>query len=420
MSTTTHEIVVLGGNFGALGIVQSLTKFTIPSLQKLDKTKSYHITVITPNDSFYFKPAAPRAVIEPGLAEKKLIRPLTEAFKHFPEGQVKLVKGAAIALDAAKRTVTVGAGKTGLDIPEQTVPYDSLFIATGTTSASPLWSIHDDQSLTAKAFKELQEALPKAKTIIVAGGGPVGVETAGEILTNFPNVEITLYSGAADVLGRTKPEVRARAQAYLEKIKVKVVHNVKVVGHATTEAGTTVELSNGEKKTADLFIDATGGVPNSQFLPASWLDSTGRVLTRDTNWRVRGSSADDKDVKGLYVVGDVVADSDISPSNNSIIYLKAQVTSAVASFAVDVAQTLEVPKPGFLSSLPIIGGGSKAPVQKPFAPMPKDTHLVPIGKGFGVGQIMGWTIPSFLVTAAKGDFLQNMIEPYLAGHEYKA
>jgi NADH dehydrogenase FAD-containing subunit len=75
--------------------------------------------------------------------------------------------------------------------------YDILIIATGSRSASPgPWKTslkgYDD---TVKGLHEMQEAVGKAKTIVVGGGGATGVETAGELKFEYGDKkEITLVS----------------------------------------------------------------------------------------------------------------------------------------------------------------------------------------------------------------------------------
>jgi hypothetical protein len=171
-----------------------------------------------------------------------------------------------------------------------------------------------------------------------------------------------------------------------------------------------------------LYIDATGGKANTEFLKPDWLDETKRVLTRDAYFRVKGNGSDD--VEGVYTVGDVVAGS-----ANTAIELDAMVVTATSAFAVDFARKVigvsaEPPKNnGLLGSLlGLFFGGKKdaPPALAEFKPM-KDTILIPVGPGGGVGQIMGWKAPSFLVKQAKAKkFLLELLDPMLTGDKIKA
>ncbi|KAL1860247.1 hypothetical protein Daus18300_009301 [Diaporthe australafricana] len=431
-SHKSHEIVLLGGNFGGVSAAHYLLRHTIPSLQQLDKSTALHITLVTPNTRAYFKIASPRSAIQPKLlAESELWRPLSEAFKQYPADQIKVVQATAVALDPSKRTVTVeptSAGET-----EQTILYDSLVISTGTTSPSPLWTLHRDENRTSEAFKSVQASLSTAKTVLIAGGGPVGVETAGEIASSHPEAKITLLSGGHRLLQRVKPATGAKAQAQLEQnFGVTVIHDVRAEPNVVSspnsdeEAGkTTIPLSDGSTHTTDLFIDATGGAPNSEFLPQEWLDETKRVITRDAYFRVRGSGGDgDANADGVYVLGDIVAGS-----ANTAMELDAMVPVVCSSIGVDIAaqhgqaaEGTQAPKPGFLGTLLsfLPGAGSNTLSQKEFKPM-KDTIMVPIGPDGGVGQLFGWQVPGWFVKMAKGkSFLIQMMGPMISGDKWKA
>lgn len=431
----SHEIVVLGGNFGGLGAAHYLLRHIIPILEKHNNTRAFHITLITPNTRFFFKPASPRAALRPDLcAESKLWRPLADAFKQYPAGRVKLVQAFAIGIDTSARTVTVQQVSSTLGTEsqqQQTIAYDSLIISTGTTSPSALWTLHRDEKLTSEAFKAVQSSLPKSKSILIAGGGPLGVETAGEIASAYPNAKVTLLSGDSRLLIRLKRGTSQRAQDYLEKkLGVIVVHNARVRSDFTkpseSETGHNIPLSDGSTHSADLYIDATGGVPNSQFLPREWLDETGRVITKGTYFRVRGSGNSDAHSEGIYALGDIVAGS-----SNTIMELDAMVPALCSALGLDIAARYKLHVgstagntgllQSLLAALPWMGSGATGVLkQKEFKPM-KDTILVPIGTNGGVGQIFGWQVPSWLVKMAKAKtYFVELVDPIVSGKKWKA
>jgi NADH dehydrogenase FAD-containing subunit len=404
---SVHEIVVLGGNFAGLDTVHHLQRQVLPLLKKAAGETKFHISLVTPNTHFFFKIAAPRALINATLIpDEKIFKPLAEALKQYGD-DVTLIRGKAAGLEPATRSVSVDLVGGG----SQQLKYDSLFIATGTTSASPLWTIHDDHQISIDAFHKLHAALPNTKSVLISGGGPVGFETAGEIAAAFPKAKITLVSGGG-LLSTLKASNVTKAKKQLADSKVDLLLNTRVTKTTTEGASTVVELSNGESKTVDLYIDGTGvSKVNSDFLPKSWLDGTGRVNTRDGYFRVKGDSQ--ADVSNTYVVGDIVANS-----TNTAIELNAQIVTAASSFAVDVLAKLggKPSSGGLLSFIP--GFGSKGIAVKEFKPM-KDTMIVPFGPTGGVGQAMGWPLPLFAVKKGKSEtFLMNMVEPAVTGSKY--
>lgn len=447
------SIVVLGGNLAGLGVLHTLARHTIPALQRLPSQPQYKITLITPNNHFFFKPASPRALIHPDLlpgGEKQIFRDLSDAVKQYGE-LVTVVKAYATGVDTSKKEVTIKHVHTNSHPDSEgtsAVRYDALIIATGTKAGSALWTmpgqgtegLHAAEDATKREWERLRTKLKNLQagthphhSILIAGGGPVGVETTGEIATllkamgKTEGVTITLLSGSDRLLNRNCNESLGRkAEAYLKKnfgSLVEVKHGIKVVSasDAVIEGGeqteTTVELSDGTTRTVGLYIDATGGSGNADgFLPTTWLDASSRVITKDDFFRVRGSGSSeetDHQADGIYAVGDVVSGSD-----NTLISTNFQVPVVCSSIGVDLATKILHPEGGEGQS-----SGVKLPAalkQKSFKNKMAGTLLVPIGPGGGVGQILGWGVPSLMVKTAKAkNFLVDMVEPAVTGSQWK-
>ena len=185
---------------------------------------------------------------------------------------------------------------------------------------------------------------------------------------------------------------------------------MRVNDTTSTASSTTVKLGDGSSRTVDLFIDARGvSTVNSDFLPSSWLDQTRRVKA-DKGFRATGDGS--SDASGIYVIGDIVAGS-----SNTAIELDAQIPTATSSFAVDVARRLghDTGSGGLLKWIPRLG--SSGPTAKPFKPM--KALVVPIGPNGGVGQIMGFDVPVFVVKKGKAEkFLMELVEPAVTGTKY--
>jgi NADH dehydrogenase FAD-containing subunit len=97
--------------------------------------------------------------------------------------------------------------------------------------------------VTIAAFKEMHNRLPKAKSVVVAGGGPTGIEVAAEIASFYPGADVTLLSGTSRLLSRLKStSVSKAAEGKLAALKVKTVHNLRVVAFAKTEDNTKTGL----------------------------------------------------------------------------------------------------------------------------------------------------------------------------------
>ena len=331
-----------------------------------------------------------------------MFRSIAEAFKEYPSGQFKFIQGSAKGVDAEKKVVTLEDGTI--------LSYAALVIATGTKSESPLWTLNGPHEETMQAHKDIQAALPNAKSVLIAGGGPAGVESTGEIAARFP-AKVTILSGSTRLLTRSEDESFGHdAENRLKEMGVEVIHNVRVT---LVKKGkpTEVTLSDGTIRQVDLYIDATGGRPNNSFVPSSWLNEKGQILNDYDTMRVKIPS-----VKYVYAIGDVA-----SYSRGAAV----DVGNAVPPLGTSVYLDLEAAVGGqnektgeshgglFSWILPSKSTGLK---QKTFKPM--DVYIIPIGPKGGVGILFGHRIPSFMVWLLKcRDFLVGRFDVTMTGSD---
>jgi NADH dehydrogenase FAD-containing subunit len=390
MSTQqAHQVVIVGGK-------------TLPSLKVLKPETAFHVTLISPNTHIYFKIAAPRALINPdAISEDKYFKAIDEAFKQYDASVFEHVQGKAIGLDAQNRTVSVQMSSNS---EQQTIKYDSLVIASGTTSSSPLWTLNDTHEKTRSALQALHRELPKASTIMIAGAGPVGVETAGEIATAYPSAKITLTTSSSRVLPRQSPNLSAKAKLALENLGVVVKTDIPLADPMVDDKTRPVKFSDGSSDSPDVFINATGARRmNTEWLPSEWLTQDKKVATRDSYFRV-------KDSQGVYVIGDVA-----SGANGSAIELDAMTPVAASSIAIDITGSSGASDGliGWLTSFV----KTPAPRQAEYKPM--NAIVIPVGPKGGVGQVFGWNMPSFMVKKGKAErYLIELVEPFISGKKW--
>lgn len=164
------------------------------------------------------------------------------------------------------------------------------------------------------------------------------------------------------------PYNSASAESQLKVRRVETIHNVRVSSTKTNPDGTTtVIFDNGEEKVVDVYINATGGKPNSKFLPSEWLDETGHVIVDKSTLRTSAP--------GVYAVGDVASYSD------GTAYAAGEgVRPVTSSIAIDIATAT---------------GHKDAFVQKLYKST-LGTQIVPTGPNGGVGQLFGWWVPRYV------------------------
>jgi NADH dehydrogenase len=211
------------------------------------------------------------------------------------------VLGAVTAIDLEHRTVTVD--------DELSLDYDFLVIAAGSVSTSfgiagvdehaiPLKTLHDAIRLRTRllatfehAGAEVAAGRPRPElSIVIVGGGPTGVETAGglrelvdRVLTkDFVDLEldglpITLVEAAPRVLGPFHPKSSAKAEATLERRGVNVITGVGV-DHVEADC---VALTDGRLLPSAVTVWAAGvtGSPVASLLGIP-LARGGRIAVR--------------------------------------------------------------------------------------------------------------------------------------------
>jgi len=370
---STHIIVIIGASFGGLSVAHGLLKNVLPQVSNGGK-QSYKVVQIAPNEEFYWKIGAPRVIgNSQSLPLEKALIPIAPGFKSYSKEQYEFIKAYVTSIDASSRTVHTSTSAA--------VHYDSLVIASGTTFSSPLWTVTDGSEALKEAISEIHQKLPGAESILIAGGGAAGVETAGELGEVYGNKKnITLLSGSTSVLSRLQNKKMGQdAQSRLEKMGVKVLNNsLRVVEHTSANGKEVLKLSNGETRTVDVYIEATGDKPNSKFVPQEWLDNSQRVKTDPQTLRLDVSG-----VSGVYCIG------------------------TVASYSDGTVMDVKFAMPAILESIKLDLQGKGGPrTNKVYKKITSDMQFVPIGSQGGVGIAFGWKVPSFLVKMAKSkDFM---------------
>ena len=392
-SASQKNLVVLGGSYGGVSVAHNLLKHTLP---KLPDPSAYKVVIISTSSQVICRPGCPRALISDSLLpQDKFFVNTAKQFEQYPKDNFRFVQGTATELDHAARRVSINLVIGG----SENLSFHALVIATGGSTPSPLFSLNGTSDDLRASWTKFREALPNAKTIVVAGGGPTGFETAGELgeylngrpgwfSSSLPNpkVNVTLITSAKQLLPILRPSIAEKAEGELAKVGVTVIKNQRVTSVSPEGAGTaraltskaTLILEDGKTVEADLYIPATGSKANTSFVSKELLTSDGRVNTDPHTLRVLNAG------ERIYAIGDVASYS------RPAIHLMMEAIPVLSSnikrdLLLDAGKTdAEVPK------------------ERNYKEDTRETHLVPIGRNRGVGAAMGWSLPSFMVWAIKG------------------
>ncbi|KAF7187436.1 Oxidoreductase phnG [Pseudocercospora fuligena] len=396
---TERNIVILGASYAGLNTTHYLARHVLPKLDSPHK-----IILVDPSTQFYLTHASPRAIASYDLMpESIMFHDIATGVKQYGD-KVKFIQGSALSWDPESRIVRIQRSESGY---EESISYHALILATGTKTSSPLFTLQGVSHYDAQeALDAIHKQLTSAKRIVIAGGGPAAVETAGELgeLLNGtagwfssrpsnPKAKITLYTNSSKLLPILRESVAKQAEGYLNRVGVDVVYNTKVSSAKKEPNGKTkVQLHDGEEVVADIYIPAMGVQPMNQYIPKALLDASGYVKTNEKTLRVDQAGA------LVYAIGDIG-----SYSSNSIV----DIYDSVPVLGTNIERDLRA------------GNGKPAGPDREFKGKPT-TQLVPVGRGKGVGEVFGWKVPSFFVWLIKGrDFMSGRArDDHLMGNKW--
>ena len=286
------QVIILGAGPAGIVIAHKLLKYTAP------KVPGLKITLVSPSTHFFYNPAVVRGLVPGEFDDGVLFHPIAPGFEKYPSDQFEFVIGTAVGFDPSANRATIRLGDGG-EAGEKTMDlaYDHLVVATGASVPNGMpWKQLGSHEATYKAYKKLQDDVAAARSIVVAGAGPTGVEIAAELGQKYAasgEKEVTLIAQRERVLDGLLTSVQKSAEDNLAKLGVKIVHGEKV---AKFEDGIAY-LDGGETIRADLFLPTFGVRPNTDFIQPKFLDDR-KNLVLDLTLRVKG-------LANVWAAGDV-------------------------------------------------------------------------------------------------------------------
>ncbi|CAL0329010.1 unnamed protein product [Lupinus luteus] len=325
------KVVIVGG--GVAGAI-------------LAKNLQHHanVTLVDPKEYFEIPWANLRALVEPSVAERIVINHR----EYFTKGD--LVTSSAVNISETEVFTEDGSE----------IAYDYLVIATGHKEPIP-----KTRTERIDQFKEGNEKIKSASSVLIVGGGPTGVELAAEIAVDFPDKKVTIVHKGSRLLEYIGPKASSKTLKWLrsKKVDVKLEQSVELESHS--DGNKTYLTSLGETIEADAHFLSIGKPLGSAWLRESFLkddlDADGRVKV-DEYLRVKGRG-------NIFAIGDITDVQEIKQG----VYAQAH--------ALLVAKNLKL----------LTEGGSKEPklgtykVQAPIS-------IVSLGRKIGVAQFPFMTI----------------------------
>lgn len=297
------HILIVGGGFAGINLIKSLKN-----------DKRFKITLVDKNNYHFFPPLIYQ-VATSFIEASNISYPFRKLFSN--NRNVKFHMGSLIRVNPENKTIDTDTGTLG---------YDYLILALGTESnffgmenvkkcALPMKNIEEALYLRNHILLTLEEAArnkdikqaEKLQNIVIAGGGPTGVELAGMLAEmgryiaqkEYPEIKLGLSNlYLIDALPTLLSPMSKLAQkiAYekLKELGVKIVLNVSVKDYTDNK----VILSDGNIIETETLI-WTSGVIGKEVpgLPENSIGKGRRILVDAYN-KVEGTNT-------IYALGDI-------------------------------------------------------------------------------------------------------------------
>jgi NADH:ubiquinone reductase (H+-translocating) len=302
MNVSTKKIVIVGGGFAGLNLAK-----------KMANHDQYQVVMVDRNNYHFFPPLLYQ--VSTAFIEASNI---SYPFRRMFQGKRNLsfYMGALIKINPESNSIETDNG---------ILTYDYLVLAMGTETnyfgldnvkqkALPMKTIDDALHMRNHVLLRLEEAVrstdlkekERLGNVVIAGGGPTGVEIAGMLAEmgrnivkkDYPTVKsgtgrIHLVDAGDTLLGPMSQKSQEEAYKVLKGLGVNIHLNTMVKDYLNDQ----VMLSTGEHINSATLIWATGVIAReAPGLPAEVITRGRRVLVDEYN-KVKGT-------ENIFVIGD--------------------------------------------------------------------------------------------------------------------
>ncbi|WP_417352721.1 NAD(P)/FAD-dependent oxidoreductase [Flavobacterium alkalisoli] len=296
------RIVIIGGGFAGINLANNLAK-----------DNNFKVTLVDKNNYNFFPPLiyqVATAYLEPS----SISYPFRKLFRK--KGNIQFRMGEFLSVSPSENKVILHNGE---------LEYDKLVFATGAetnyfgmenvkNNAIPMKTLNDAIEMRNKLLQRMEKAAicknskerRKYLTIVVAGGGPTGVEVSGMfaemrngiLRKEYPELSTTvsniyLVDGGPSLLGPMSEKSQKDTYDALTKLGVIVKLNTRVTDYVDD----VVHFSNGETITTKNLIWAAGvysrvfeGIPQESY-------GRGRRMIVNEHNKLQG-------MDNIYAIGD--------------------------------------------------------------------------------------------------------------------
>ncbi len=246
-----RHLVLVGGGHAHLTVMLNLREYT---------GRGHRVTLISPSSHQYYSGMGPGMLS--GIYRPQEIR--FHIKKMVEDRGAKFIQDAVVRVDANRRILFLRSGGE--------VPYDVVSFNTGSdvpmevleTARNGIYPVKPIINLLHARTHIVKEMRRRPLNIVVLGGGPAGVEIAGNVMRlvrdNGGQAQVTLVVGSR-VFHRFAGRIRERVRCCLERTGVEVREGA----YARSVEEGMVTLTDGTKLKADIVFAAMGTRPSTLF-----------------------------------------------------------------------------------------------------------------------------------------------------------
>eukprot|EP01094_Clydonella_sp_ATCC50884_P014982 TRINITY_DN25561_c0_g1_i1.p1 TRINITY_DN25561_c0_g1~~TRINITY_DN25561_c0_g1_i1.p1 ORF type:complete len:395 (+),score=147.63 TRINITY_DN25561_c0_g1_i1:70-1254(+) len=229
------RVVVIGGGFAGSRIAKALES-------------QCQVTLIDTKDFFEFTPSILRSLVEPSHASALQIRHCEYlSTANCIQGVVSEITPEHVVVENWWKRIS----------------YDVLIVASGSTYNQPFKEANAVIATRANILSGCAKQLELSDSVLVIGGGSVGVELAAEVNETFPEKRVVIAHSHEKLLARLPKVARQYVWEYFEKqTNTELLLNTKV----TTRTDVGYKTKDGRSVVVDVAFMCTGISPNSDFL----------------------------------------------------------------------------------------------------------------------------------------------------------
>jgi NADH dehydrogenase FAD-containing subunit len=250
------------------------------------------VTLIDPKDFFEVPMAAPRLLVDPDSL------PALIPYRVFLP-KVNLVRGWAVEVEAGH--IQVRNSESTIS----SIPYDYLILATGSVCDQDLVKPLEGTVNQRRArYDTAYNLIATAKQVLIVGGGPIGVEVAGEITEERPGKPVTLVEAGPRLLPATSERLGRWAQDFLTARGVTVILGERIMAEdapgGIEKATKSAVTQFGRRIAYDLLLRCVGMRPDASYLRRNFpnaVDEAGYVKV-DSYLRIPGQTR-------IFAMGDM-------------------------------------------------------------------------------------------------------------------